>query len=113
MNTYTLKFADGSTLTNCSLNGNNWISTDKIEADFFTDDKLTEVTATGSEGDTIRFTDAFLVQVMQYGDEYWFILAEKTDEQKKEEANSAAMTDVQLAIADLYESMTATTEKGE
>lgn len=113
MNTYTLKFADGSTLTNCSLNGNNWISTEKIEADFFTDDKLKEVTATGSEGDTIKFTDAFLVQVMQYGDEYWFILAEKTEEQKVQEAYTATVTDLQLAIADLYESMTTTTEKGE
>ena len=35
--------------------------------------------------ETMSFKDAYLVQVIKYEGEYWFILAEKTQEEKDRE----------------------------
>lgn len=56
------------------------------------------------------YQDMKLVQISKVGKSYWFILAEKTAEEKQKELATAALatnansiTDLQLALAEVYE----------
>lgn len=71
---YTVTLADGTELSGLTLNGNNFISQEEIDASVF-DDNLSIVTI--SDGtNTIECTNMSLVQCKQYGVEWWFILRE-------------------------------------
>lgn len=72
--TWTVTLADGTALEGLGLNGNNFISTRKLtDADFA--GKLEHVTITDGET-TTELTNVELVQCVQYGTEYWFVLRE-------------------------------------
>ena len=61
-----------------------------------------------SDGETTEeHDDMVLIQVAQYGDEYWFILAEKSAEQKEKELLEETITDLQVALADIFEMIVA------
>ena len=96
---YTMTLSDGTKLENLELNGNNWISKTKItDKDF--EGKLVKVSATDGEY-TYEFDNAVLVQIMELDNKYWFILREKTREEKIEES----ITATQVALAEVYEQM--------
>ena len=77
--TWTVTLADGTAMEGLALNGNNFISTRKLtDADFA--GKLEHVTITDGEA-TTELTNVELVQCMQYGTEYWFVLREMTAEE--------------------------------
>lgn len=96
---YTMTLSDGTKLENLELNGSNWISSSKLtEKDF--EGKLVKVSATDGEH-TYSFENALLVQIMEIDNKYWFILREKTREEKMEES----ITATQVALADVYEQM--------
>ena len=92
--TYSVTLSDGTKLDNLTLNGNNFVSSTKLtEADF--KDKLSKVTITDDDGNAKDYTDMVLVQVTQMGDESWFILGEKAqDDVSKLQAAVAALTDM-------------------
>ena len=74
--TYSVTLSDGTKFDNLVINGNNFISSAKLtEGDF--KDKLSKVTITDDNGKSTDYTDMVLVQVTQVGDESWFILGEK------------------------------------
>lgn len=91
---YSVTLSDGTKLDNLALNGNNFVSPVKVtEADF--KDKMSKVTITDDDGKTKDYTDMVLVQVAQMGDETWFILGEKgQDDVSKLQAAVAALTDM-------------------
>lgn len=91
---YSVTLSDGTKLDNLALNGNNFVSSTKVtEADF--KDKLSKVTITDDDGKDKDYTDMVLVQVTQVGDESWFILGEKAqDDVSKLQAAVAALTDM-------------------
>lgn len=91
---YSVTLSDGTKLDNLALNGNNFVSSAKVtEADF--KDKLSKVTITDDDGKTKDYTDMVLVQVTQMGDESWFILGEKAqDDVSKLQSAVAALTDM-------------------
>lgn len=67
------------------------------------------MTIEGPDG-TQTQEDMKLVQISKVGKKYWFILAEKTAEEKQKELVAAALatnvnsiTDLQLALAEVYE----------
>lgn len=63
------------------------------------------MTIEGPDG-TQTYQDMKLVQISKVGKSYWFILAEKTAEEKQKElaaANANSITDLQLALAEVYE----------
>ena len=76
--TFTVKLADGTQLTGLELNGNNFISkTEVTEATFA--GKLGHVVIEGDADDDMggligEHEHMELVQVEQYGSEWWFIL---------------------------------------
>ncbi len=98
--TWKITLADGSTLEGLVLNGNNYISKSPLtEADFA--GKLDRVAITDG-GATKELKCAELVQCQKYGEEYWFILRERSAEDlaaAKVQANIeyiAMMADVDL-----------------
>ena len=107
---YTIKFADGSSLSNLTLNGNNFISETPIDTGFFTDDKLKSVEFIGERNATCE--NMQLIQCVPWEGGSAFILAEIPAEVRRLnairsalETNSGDITDIQSAIVELYEMM--------
>ena len=88
---YTIKLYDGTVLENLTLNGNNFISDKIISDDIFTNN-LDKVEISDGKSTQI-YQDMMLVANRVIDGKSWFILAEKTQEQKEELENS---------IADIY-----------
>lgn len=99
--TYTVTLSDGTKIENLTLNGNNFISTTAVTEEQF-DGKLKGVTITDSEGKEEKHEDMFLVQVTHPSDqEWWFILADKTASQIKQEQfeqSIASLTDMVMSL---------------
>ena len=119
---YTITLSNGNTLKNLELNGNNFISAEIIEDSVFEGGLDTVIIAEGKEKET--HTDMVLVSNRVFDDKSWFILSEKTQEQKErervaslEQENAALhetvavlegqLVDTQLALCDVYEQVLA------
>lgn len=100
--TYTVTLSDGSKIENLTLNGNNFISKVAVTEDQF-DGKLKGVVITDSDGKEEKHEDMFLVQVTHPSDaEWWFILADKSEDQIKQEQlarSIAGLTDMVLSLS--------------
>ena len=77
---YTITFSDGSKLENLTLNGNNFITSQKITEATFRG-KLSRVKIECDDDGMMsnvcgEFSNMELVQCKKYGAEYWFILRE-------------------------------------
>lgn len=93
---YTITLADGTKLKNLELNGNNYIAEGVIEDSVF-EGNLDTVTIT--DGDTTEtFTDMRLMSNIVRDDRSWFVLGEKSAQQKKEEAMEKQMAEMQKAM---------------
>jgi len=89
---YSIKLNNATILTNLALNGNNFIS-DKIISDDTFNDTLNKVEI--SDGESTRvYNDMMLVANRVIDGKSWFILMEKTPEQKEKEALEAIITDI-------------------
>lgn len=73
---YKVTLADGTKLTNLTLNGNNFVSKKPIDKDIF-DNNLSPVIITESATDEVHPSMA-LIHVTQMGDETWFALRDLT-----------------------------------
>ena len=89
---YSIKLNNGTILTNLILNGNNFISDKIIPDDIFTDN-LNEVEISDGENTHI-YNDMMLAANRVIDGKSWFILMEKTPEQKEKEALEAIITDI-------------------
>lgn len=77
-NSFEITLADGSQIGPVELNGNNFISKQKVTTEAFAG-KLGHVTINGNpefddEGLIGEHEHMELIQCKQYGEEYWFIL---------------------------------------
>ena len=105
---YKITLHDGTVLDDLELNGNNFISEKLIDDSVFSGN-LDTVTITDGET-TETFTDMKLMSNRVDGGKSWFVLGEKTEQEKAMErlltslsVNAESITDVQLALAELYE----------
>lgn len=105
---YQITLHDGTVLDELELNGNNFIS-EKVIDDSVFNGNLDTVTITDGET-TETFTDMKLLSNRVDGGKSWFVLGEKTAQEKAMErlvadlsVNAESITDVQLALAELYE----------
>lgn len=94
--TFTVTLADGTTLSELDLNGNNFISYKEVKPETFAG-KLSNVKITGSEeadeaGLIGEHNNMELIQIQQHGSEYWFILRDIP-------ADKLAMTKLQSDVA--------------
>ena len=105
---YTITLNDGTKLENLELNGNNYIAEGVIEDSVF-EGNLDTVTVTDGKT-TETFTDMRLMSNRVVEGKSWFVLGEKTAQQKAMErlntllaSNADSITDVQVALAEVYE----------
>lgn len=105
---YKITLADGTKLENLELNGNNYIAEGVIEDSVF-EGNLATVTITDGET-TETYTDMRLMSNRVEDGRSWFVLGEKTAQQKAMErietlltSNADSITDVQVALAEVYE----------
>jgi len=96
---YKITLSDGYQLDNLELNGNNFISNTIIPDTVF-ENNLKTVEVFDGENTQI-LTDQFLAANRVENNQTWFVLIDKTPEMKREEE----MTDLQLALVELYESL--------
>ena len=80
---YTIILGDQTELTSLALNGNNFIS-DQIITDETFEGNLAHVVIRGENGFQ-EFHDMYLAANRVIGGKSWFIIAEKTEEMKREE----------------------------
>lgn len=97
---YKITLADGTEISNLTLNGNNFISQEPISESIF-DGNLSEVVINDGEHDEAH-TNMELIQITQMGDEYWFVLADipkerlERDQMRADIDYIAMMTDVEF-----------------
>ena len=89
---YTVKLADGTVLSGLGMNGNNFVSEAPVDGGVF-EDNLDRVIITGPDGIT-EYEDMKLIQNKQYGDEWWFVLAEKTKDEIEKEKLDRELVDL-------------------
>ena len=101
----TVTLADGTQIKNLGINGDNFTSSTLIDADIF--EYNTSPVTINIDGNVEIHDHMELVQVMEFGNEYWFILRDLTDaELRQMDINSkidyiAMMTDVDLEDFDV------------
>lgn len=103
---YTITLADGTTkLTGLSKNGDNFISESKVDESIFTDNLSTMTIADEDTSEETVMTDVELIQQVQYDEDgdWYLCFRELSEQEKTEQAYSDGLTDVQLALAEIYE----------
>ena len=105
---YQITLHDGTVLDELELNGNNFISAKVIDDSIFNGNLDTVTISNGETTET--YTDMKLLSNRVDGGKSWFVLGEKTEQEKAMErlvaalsVNAESITDVQLALAELYE----------
>ncbi len=102
---YKITLADGTTLENLVLNGNNFISPAAVDAAVFTGNMVSVIITDMESGSTDQMEDGVLLSNIVRDGRSWFVLGQKSLEQKLREAIDASFTDLQLALAEVYEMM--------
>lgn len=98
-----IKLSDGTQLKNITLNGDTFVSQSEIQDSVF-EGKLSTVEITDEESKEVKVLhDAQLLLNTAFGDEWWFVIQEKSSDEKAQEAATKALTEVQMALAELYE----------
>lgn len=101
--TYTITLSDGTVIGDLSLNGNNYISKTPVDAAIFAGNCSPVVISDGENEETHE--NAELVQVAQYGDEYWIVLRDLSEQEIRDLKTRsdidyiAMMTDIDLEEA--------------
>lgn len=102
---YTITLADGRKLTGLDKNGDNFVSKTKVDESMF-EDNLATMKVSDGENEEV-FTDMVFAQQMEWADgTFYLAFREKTSQEKILAALSAttdSVTDVQVALAEVYE----------
>lgn len=94
---YTITLADGTKLKNLELNGNNYISETVIEDSVFEGNLDTVKISDGSTTET--FTDMRLMSNIVRDNRSWFVLGEKSAQQKKDEETARKLAEMEQVMA--------------
>lgn len=122
---YTIKFSNGLRIKNLELNGNNIVSPTKIDESTFADGlEIVKITGDSQGDEELVYNNAVLAQQIQYEDGKWYLVfREKTPQELLSDrlhnlistntdgitSNATDITDLQIAIADIYELLISTT----
>lgn len=97
---YKITLANGTVIENLKRNGSNYISDKELTADVFLGN-LAKVIVNDGERDTV-YENMELVQIVKYGEEYWFVLRTMTKKELQDLKNRAdidylaMMSDIEL-----------------
>ena len=99
---YKIILADGTTIDNLELNGNNFIPETPIDANIFNGNlsNLSKISIIDSEGNIEELNDFRIVFAKVAGNQS-FIIAEKTSEEKRDER----VTNTEINVATLEETI--------
>lgn len=102
---YTIRLADGRELTGLDKNGDNFVSTEKVDESIFENNLSTMTIFDGNTEEV--FNDMVFIQQMEWPDgTFYLAFREKTQQEKIFDvirANTNGLTDVQVALAEVYE----------
>ena len=94
---YKITLADGTELNGLVLNGNNFIAAAAVDDAVFKGN-MASVTITNLE-------DGVLLSNIVRDGCSWLVLGQKSAEQKRQETIDSTFTDLQMALAEVYEMM--------
>lgn len=96
---YKITLADGTTIENLELNGNNFIAAAVVDDAVFKDN-MASVTITNLEdGTTEQIEDGVLLSNIVRDGCSWIVLGQKTPEQKAVEAKDKEIAELRRAMA--------------
>lgn len=106
---YTITLADGQKLTGLGKNGDNFVSILKVDESIFDDNLSTMIVSDGTE--TVEYKNMEFIQQMKWMDGTYYLAFRELSPQEiamKEIQKSildgeANMTDMQLALTEIYE----------
>ena len=102
---YKITLADGTALENLVLNGNNYVASTAVDDAIFKDN-MTIVTITNlDDGTAEQIEDGVLLSNIVRDGKSWLVLGQKSAEQKRLETIDRTFTDLQMALAEVYEMM--------
>lgn len=100
---YKITLADGTALENLVLNGNNFIAQTAVDDAVF-EGNMASVTITNLEDGTAeQIEDGVLLSNIVREGCSWLVLGQKSAEEKRLEAMDDTFTDLQMALAEVYE----------
>lgn len=100
---YKIILSNGYTIEGLELNGNNFIYETEIDDNVFEGNLKTVTVINEDTEEEHLYEDMVLVTNRVVNGKSWFILAEKSEEQKLKERNEKTFTDLQLALTEVYE----------
>lgn len=98
-----LQFPNGTVIENLELNANTFISKEKVDESLFSD-IISELTVVKDDNNTSIMHNVVFVTQYQCGDEWYLALREMTKEELKKKELMDSITELQLAIVEMYES---------
>ncbi len=102
---YKITLADGTELNGLVLNGNNFIAAAAVDDAVFKGN-MASVTITNLEDGTAeQIEDGVLLSNIVRDGCSWLVLGQKSAEQKRQETIDSTFTDLQMALAEVYEMM--------
>ena len=96
---YKITLADGTTLENLVLNGNNYISPTAVDDAVFAGSMATVTITNLEDGTTEQIEDGVLLSNIVRDGCSWLVLGQKTPEQIAEEARDNEIAELRRAMA--------------
>ena len=97
--TYSITLADGSMLTNLTLNGTNYVSKNPVDSSIF-ENNCSVVKIEDSEGDSKTYYNMELVQIMLTHGEYFIILREISESEIQAKRIAASLNYICSNVSD-------------
>ena len=96
---YKISLADGTTLENLVLNGNNFIAQTAVDDAVFKDNMATVTITNLEDGTAEQLEDGVLLSDIVRDGCSWIVLGQKSAEQKAEEARDKEIAELRRAMA--------------
>ena len=96
---YKITLADGTTLENLVLNGNNFIAQTVVDDAVFKDNMATVTITNLDDESTEKIEDGVLLSNIVRDGKSWLVLGKKTPEQKATEAKDKEIAELCRAMA--------------
>lgn len=102
---YKITLADGTELNDLVLNGNNFIAAAAVDDAVFKGNMASVVITNLEDGTAEQIEDGVLLSNIVRDGKSWLVLGQKSAEQKRLETIDSTFTDLQMALAEVYEMM--------
>ena len=100
---YKITLADGTELNDLVLNGNNFIAAAAVDDAVFKGNMASVVITNLEDGTAEQIEDGVLLSNIVRDGCSWIVLGQKSEEEKRLETIDSTFTDLQMALAEVYE----------